>query len=209
MRRHLSYANVAATLALVFAMTGGAVAAKHYLISSTRQISPKVLRKLHGAKGRTGATGKQGVQGAPGSTGPEGRQGPVGPSNAYTAVNTAFVETKFPEDVTVASVAVPAGSYVVTAKALAINETKARVLAGCELLNDVNETKDSSSETPEPIGGTSFNGRAIVSLLVAGTLAAPGHWRLDCSSSNVAENVKFTEAQLSAVQVGSLSRVGS
>jgi hypothetical protein len=31
MRRHLSYANVVATLALVFAMTGGAFAASHYL----------------------------------------------------------------------------------------------------------------------------------------------------------------------------------
>ncbi len=35
MRRRLSYANVTATLALVFAMSGGAMAANHYLITST------------------------------------------------------------------------------------------------------------------------------------------------------------------------------
>src|SRR5256885_783740 len=35
MRRHLSFANVAATLALVLAMSGGAYAAKHYLIASS------------------------------------------------------------------------------------------------------------------------------------------------------------------------------
>ena len=46
MRGRLSYANVVATLALVFSMSGGALAAKHYLLSSTRQISPKVLRSL-------------------------------------------------------------------------------------------------------------------------------------------------------------------
>ena len=69
MRRHLSYANVAATLALVFSMTGGALAAKHYLISSTKQISPKVLKKLKGA------TGKTGPQGVPGLTGPAGKEG--------------------------------------------------------------------------------------------------------------------------------------
>jgi hypothetical protein len=46
MRRHLTYANVAATLALVFSMSGGALAAKHYLIDSTKQISPKVLKSL-------------------------------------------------------------------------------------------------------------------------------------------------------------------
>jgi hypothetical protein len=45
-RRNLSYANVTATLALVFAMSGGALAAKHYLLSSTKQISPKVLNSL-------------------------------------------------------------------------------------------------------------------------------------------------------------------
>ncbi len=32
-------------------MAGGAIAAKHYLIESTRQINPKVLRTLHGATG--------------------------------------------------------------------------------------------------------------------------------------------------------------
>src|SRR4051794_27947607 len=100
MRRHLTYANVAATLALVFAMSGGALAAKHYLINSTSQINPKVLKKLRGRTGKTGATGKQGAAGAAGAAGVEGRQGPTGPSNAYTAVNTSFVETKFPENVT-------------------------------------------------------------------------------------------------------------
>lgn len=45
-RRHLSYANVAATLALLFAMSGGALAAKHYLVSSPKQISPKVLKSF-------------------------------------------------------------------------------------------------------------------------------------------------------------------
>jgi hypothetical protein len=46
MRRHLTYANVTATLALVLAMSGGAFAAKHYLIGSTSQISPSVLKSL-------------------------------------------------------------------------------------------------------------------------------------------------------------------
>src|SRR5437764_1330047 len=45
LRRHLNYANVIATLALFFAITGGALAAKHYLINSTKQINPKVMAK--------------------------------------------------------------------------------------------------------------------------------------------------------------------
>ena len=60
MRRHLSYANVVATLALAFAMGGTAVAANHYLITSTKQIAPRVLNRLKGRAGPTGATGAAG-----------------------------------------------------------------------------------------------------------------------------------------------------
>jgi Collagen triple helix repeat (20 copies) len=75
MRRRLSYANVTATLALVFAMSGGALAANHYLINSTKQINPKVLKKL---KGNAGAPGKNGTAGATGATGPAGSPGTAG-----------------------------------------------------------------------------------------------------------------------------------
>jgi hypothetical protein len=90
-RKHLTYANVVATLALLFAMTGGAYAATHYLINSTKQINPRVLRALEGASGSagksgangsngaTGATGPSGPQGKEGATGPQGKEGPQGP----------------------------------------------------------------------------------------------------------------------------------
>jgi hypothetical protein len=73
--RHLSYANVAATLALVFSMAGGAFAASHYLINSTRQINPKVLKQL---KGRSGARGALGPEGPQGPLGPQGHKGDAG-----------------------------------------------------------------------------------------------------------------------------------
>jgi hypothetical protein len=77
LRRHLSYANVAATLALLFAMTGSAIAAKHYLINSTKQINPKVLKKLKGNRGPRGLTGIHGltIQGPTGATGVKGTSG--------------------------------------------------------------------------------------------------------------------------------------
>lgn len=81
-RSTFNYANITATLALVFAMSGGALAANHYLISSTKQISPKVLGKLRGARGKTGLTGaagKEGLQGKEGPAGKEGAQGKEGP----------------------------------------------------------------------------------------------------------------------------------
>jgi hypothetical protein len=81
LRRNLSYANVAATLALLFAMTGSAIAANHYLISSTKQINPKVLKALKGADGKAGETGMAGPtgpSGAPGSRGEKGEKGDPG-----------------------------------------------------------------------------------------------------------------------------------
>jgi hypothetical protein len=79
MRRHLTYANVAATLALVFAMTGGAIAANHYLINSTKQINPRVLKKLRGSTGKTGAIGKTGATGPQGKEGPSGKDAAIAP----------------------------------------------------------------------------------------------------------------------------------
>lgn len=78
-RRRVSYANVVATFALVFAMTGGAYAAHKYIITSTKQISPKVLKGLRGKTGPQGLIGPQGPAGAPGTPGKEGAAGKEGP----------------------------------------------------------------------------------------------------------------------------------
>lgn len=82
LRKRLTYANVTATLALVFAMSGGALAAKHYLITSTKQINPKVLKALKGANGAPGGSGASGAPGAGGPQGAQGAQGPQGPQGA-------------------------------------------------------------------------------------------------------------------------------
>jgi Collagen triple helix repeat (20 copies) len=73
--RRLTYANVTMTLALVLAMGGGALAAKHYVISSTGQISPKVLKKLAGKRGRPGPAGPAGERGPQGPMGEKGANG--------------------------------------------------------------------------------------------------------------------------------------
>ena len=86
---------VVACLALFVASAGTSIAASHYLITSTKQIKPSVLKQLKGArgpagpsatpavalpgqKGDTGATGAQGTQGLKGDTGAAGPAGPQG-----------------------------------------------------------------------------------------------------------------------------------
>jgi Collagen triple helix repeat (20 copies) len=80
-RTRMTYANVATTLALVFAMSGGAYAASKFLITSTKQIKPSVLKQLRGKAGQAGPVGPvgpagpAGVAGAQGPAGPQGKEG--------------------------------------------------------------------------------------------------------------------------------------
>ena len=96
LRRHLSYSNVAATMALVFALTGGALAASSHggessspakvsasagraagftAVTAKKKSKPKSLR---GPAGPAGKNGTNGTNGAPGATGPAGPTGPAG-----------------------------------------------------------------------------------------------------------------------------------
>ncbi len=75
LRQRLNYSNVMSTVAVFFALSGGAAyAASHYLITSTKQIKPSVLASLKGKAGPAGPAGAAGV----GSAGPAGPQGPQG-----------------------------------------------------------------------------------------------------------------------------------
>ena len=70
--------NIVAWLALFVAMGGTSLAASHYVITSTKQIKPSLLKKLKGSKGTRGL---QGLQGPKGLQGLQGVQGPVGSVN--------------------------------------------------------------------------------------------------------------------------------
>ena len=82
-----------AVLAAVLAVTSGAFAANHYLVTSSSQIkngtiaasdlssaARKALKGQQGWKGETGATGAQGPQGPKGDPGAQGPHGPAGVS---------------------------------------------------------------------------------------------------------------------------------
>jgi hypothetical protein len=69
LRNRLGVPGVIAIMALVLAMAGGAWAAKKYVITSTNQIKPSVLKKLTGAAGPAGPAGAAGAKGDAGANG--------------------------------------------------------------------------------------------------------------------------------------------
>lgn len=87
-RRRVTYVNIGVTVAVVFAMTGGAYAAGKYVITSTKQISPKVLKQL------TGKTGPAGPKGQAGNAGPSGAAGATGTTGATGATGATGITGK-------------------------------------------------------------------------------------------------------------------
>ena len=98
-RKHLSYANVAATMALVFAITGGAFAASGSGGGSgskatasvgggsgaSNQMLAAIAKSKPKPKGKAGPRGPAGPKGATGATGATGPAGPAGTAGAAGA----------------------------------------------------------------------------------------------------------------------------
>ena len=98
LRRHLTYANIAATLAVVFAMSGGAYAlsggsaggrqpegsASIFSAHAAKKVK-KRSKSTTGARGPAGPAGPQGAAGAQGAAGPPGEKGPAGERGATGA----------------------------------------------------------------------------------------------------------------------------
>jgi hypothetical protein len=205
--RRLSYANVPATLALLFSMSGGALAARHYLINSSKQINPKVLKALKGSNGRNGSNGAKGTtgpQGAKGEAGPTGKEGPsgkeglagkagttgatgpIGPSNAYQAL---FTEPHFGS--LSLTLKVPPGSYSIAAKVVVGNHGTTVSFSNCFL----EPIQDISSASP-PVGGY-----ATVTNLTTDTFAAESTITYRCSGAGTED---YFDMQIVATQVGAI-----
>ncbi len=205
-QRHLSYANVVATFALLFAMTGGVYAATGGFISGGklracvhRNGSLTLLKA--GQKCKKGLklvgwsqTGPAGAKGATGSAGATGAQGLTGPSDGYIARVPSAVTLPGETDTTVAQLSLPAGgNYIVTAGTEVGNTSNTEGLVQCTLLEGA---------TPIAAGSAQFSSQNVFGRTIAATASTSGGLvRLSCNPDHAAtaRNIAIT-----AVKVGAL-----
>jgi hypothetical protein len=205
MRKRITYANVAATLALVFSMTGGALAAKHYLINSTRQINPKVLKHLHGKpgpRGTQGAQGTQGIQGAAGPTGPEGQSG-RGPVFLAHSEGVGFPLSSNVAEIVLSEV-LPAGSYSVTATLVPANFGGSTAKANCVFRYEAGGKATVVGESATVVPGGS---RGTLALSETFVFTSPTELDLPCQTESVLGEYRFD--RMIATSVTSITRTDS
>jgi hypothetical protein len=166
--------------------------------------------------------GPAGPTGPAGAQGPQGAQGPPGQPPAFTksvAKVTVAADVGFAE---VARLDVPAGRYVVIAKALALasgSQSFGLTIGGCWLRVGaagldgklvVEQASDFSSASLVTGGGVSFSGATLTTMVAnefapRGTLAKPGAISLRCSPGVVpSPAVDFRHIRIAAVRVAEL-----
>jgi hypothetical protein len=210
LRRHLTYANVAASLALFLALGGAAYAATQLPKNSvgTNQIrkeavtAGKIAKKTRqqlqgnrGPAGQQGPQGKTGKQGAKGATGARGAQGNTG-APGIDGTGPALEVVAGPKLIeaggsTVVSQNLAPGAYVVTADVVV--ESTATTAVTCTL----------NGSNGEAVGNVQPNLPVTLTLSGVRSLGAASAATLTCASPGGA-TAKY--ANLIATQVKSASR---
>ena len=214
----LTYANVTATLALFIALGGGAYAAtalpknsvgtaqikknavtgakiKSSAVASSDVKDGSLLKKdFKAGELPAGPAGAKGDKGDPGANGTNGTTGPRGPSNGFESGNNASPTYSATEDED--SIALPAGSFIVFAKADVENSGAAGAgTVTCRL--EVGGFPLDSSTVKLPTDGA--NDDDTFALHAGVNLATAGNVAFDCTNSGGAP--LLTNVKMNAIQV--------
>jgi hypothetical protein len=214
LRRHLTYANVAASLALFLALGGAAYAATQLPKNSvgTNQIrkeavtAAKIAKKTRqqlqgqrgpagqqGPQGKTGKTGAKGATGARGAQGNTGVPGADGTGPAFEATAKPAIPTAIGTGTQVVGLSLAPGQYATSANVVVQGSAGATVT--CTLLNG----GEASATIPTAAGLETLSMSGVRGLAGAGTATV-----LCTATGGTAELVS---ANVTAIQVKSQSRV--
>jgi len=226
-RRHLSYGNVVATLALFIALGGASYAALRIPANSVgsaqiktgavtlNKIAKSARASLKGAKGSKGApgiagqTGGQGPQGVPGTPGTPGSPGERGPSDAFSAsFNTVAVPSAAGTPFRLAHLTLSTGAFVGYANASVRNVGSVSRDVTCGLGTpgiDGGGKTDAAGDIAvihlEPGNAQELN------LTAPTQLAASTDLTFDCLQTGMVStgnSLQFDDIDIGAIQLGAL-----
>ncbi|HEX2072010.1 MAG TPA: collagen-like protein [Thermoleophilaceae bacterium] len=168
---------------------------------TTNDIKRKTVASLRGKTGPAGATGPAGPTGPAGATGATGARGP---SDGFFFRGTNILNFVTNTDQTVATMALPAGSFILTAKVVVNNNEGAVRQYGCslELGGTVIDNFHDALEL-DVTGSGAADDRDVVALTSGGTLAAPGNATVVCRTNSASGN--WLARTITAVQVATLN----
>jgi hypothetical protein len=158
-----------------------------------------------GERGPAGPAGRDGRDGHDGREGPDGHPGPPGlrgPSDAYNSETDGGSPLSLPGDlqtVTVRTVSVPAGAYLVLAKIQLHNTGTGPAAVSCSFLGET----DAQDALVPPVGAFGA-GLGEITLQHAQTLSAAGTLSVRCTAYGPGSHVVTAFDKLTALAVGAL-----
>jgi hypothetical protein len=219
-RGTFGYANVVSTLCLVLLLGGGTAYAASQLLPKNSvgsaqikngavtpaKFSPAAKAAITGPagaqgakgdpgpKGDTGAKGDTGPQGDPGVKGDRGEEGPIGPSDLYSA--RAILKGVSPGfgEITIVSISLPAGSYLVAATQTAESEGGQSTVE-CKIFVGSGSVASAYSKVPAGLSGTLATQTPV-------TLGGADTVTEKCASTE--HIMELSEPTLTAIKVGTV-----
>lgn len=215
LRRHLTFANVVACLALFVALGGASYAAlklpKESVDTEALKKAAVTPEKLSG-KAKQGMTGPRGPQGQAGAAGPQGASGPTGPPgepgpSAVYAYSHKEEVAMTPFNDAAGSLPVPAGSYAIQAELLATSTPNELVDMTCELHagGEFDERFFFLDNNPRYPGWTTLWDTQVVPFQLVHTFGEPGEITLTCVHSGPDSGVAVRNIRITAIRVGQVA----
>jgi hypothetical protein len=221
LRRHLTFANVVACLALFIALGGVGYAALKLPKESVgaeqlrreavtpEKLSDKAKQELSGRRGPKGTDGAQGKTGPQGPAGPAGAAGPPGepgPSSVYALSHGEEIGVLGYTAAPLVSLPVPAGSYAIQARLEAISTLNQLYIVTCELRagNDRDDTTiflDNNARYSPSV--TSLDAQ-LVPLQLVHTFGEPGQVTVDCVHEGPPNGIGIRNIKITAIKVGAV-----
>jgi hypothetical protein len=218
LRRHLTFANVVACLALFVALGGASYAALKVPKESVgteqlkkaavtpEKLSDKAKDAMTGPRGPQGQAGAKGAQGPQGASGAQGPPGEPGPSAVYAYFHKEEVVLN-QYTYTVASLPVPAGSYAIQAELLATSMTSELADLTCELHAGADDDErfffldNNNRYAPS---ATLWDNQVVPFQLVH-TFGEPSQITISCVYNGPSTGVAVRALRITAIKVGQVA----